>query len=161
MSQSFQRLVETIEKTPYGVKQHVGVTLGLSASFSTDRWLTLLGEKNKWNVDTVTYVRDALEDYMTRFGSYSSPAICDAVHRSIDAIDTYTTTCSLSRPSPPSIQNDDRTCRICFSANRNVLMLPCKHLCCCAACALQLVNSTKKCPMCRATIESTLHVFDG
>lgn len=51
--------------------------------------------------------------------------------------------------------NDDMKCVVCLEANKSYLFLPCKHACCCEACAKFL----KQCPICRKNIESSFKIF--
>ena len=43
-------------------------------------------------------------------------------------------------------------CKICFSFPANVILLPCRHCCCCVECYKQI----EVCPMCRKPIRQTL-----
>ncbi len=38
-------------------------------------------------------------------------------------------------------------------------MVPCMHVCACEACAQQLLNVTRSCPVCRVPIQSVGQVF--
>mmetsp|Transcript_4725 Transcript_4725/g.10220 ORF Transcript_4725/g.10220 Transcript_4725/m.10220 type:complete len:389 (+) Transcript_4725:200-1366(+) len=49
-------------------------------------------------------------------------------------------------------------CVICMSAARDTTALPCRHMCMCHTCATALKTQTNKCPICRNTIESLLHI---
>ena len=49
---------------------------------------------------------------------------------------------------------------VCFDAPKDHLVLPCKHLCVCEACAEQLTKTrTPTCPVCREPIRETMKVF--
>ena len=50
------------------------------------------------------------------------------------------------------------SCAVCFSQPREILFFPCKHLVACAACAARLPQP-RQCPACRASIASTLQVY--
>ena len=50
---------------------------------------------------------------------------------------------------------DEKSCRVCFNYESNVLFLPCRHLVTCPNCAVSL----DKCPVCRSPIECTVKVF--
>lgn len=51
-------------------------------------------------------------------------------------------------------------CCVCFSREKSVLLQPCNHMCLCAECTLELVNSNApQCPLCRAHIISHVDVF--
>jgi hypothetical protein len=49
----------------------------------------------------------------------------------------------------------DLTCTICLDAQRDCLILPCNHLCCCTACGADVL----KCPICRCDITNRIPVF--
>jgi len=55
--------------------------------------------------------------------------------------------------------DDDRTCVICLDAIKNVVFLPCRHLCACSKCALHVSKSSKLCPVCRTSIQTHIEVF--
>ncbi|RNF03196.1 uncharacterized protein Tco025E_08230 [Trypanosoma conorhini] len=53
-------------------------------------------------------------------------------------------------------------CVICAEAERNVVLLPCRHLVLCSACSLRYKDrlaDAMLCPVCRTPIETTLEVF--
>ena len=50
---------------------------------------------------------------------------------------------------------DERSCRVCYIHESNILFLPCRHLVTCPDCAV----SVEKCPVCRSEIECTVKVF--
>ncbi|XP_035695643.1 L-carnitine dehydrogenase-like isoform X2 [Branchiostoma floridae] len=50
-------------------------------------------------------------------------------------------------------------CIICTERERNCLLSPCNHLCCCMECAKSLTNRHQNCPMCRTPIAEVLRVF--
>lgn len=47
------------------------------------------------------------------------------------------------------------SCVVCLEAPREILLLPCRHVCCCKACADRL----ERCPMCRAEKTAFTKVF--
>ena len=51
--------------------------------------------------------------------------------------------------------NDDRLCCVCQDAEKDVLFLPCKHICVCGGCRSKLVPG--RCPVCKQDIRSYLH----
>jgi hypothetical protein len=64
--------------------------------------------------------------------------------------------------APPTSQPDaeETMCVVCFDAPKDHLVLPCKHLCVCEACAEQLTKTrTPMCPVCRGPIRETMKVF--
>jgi hypothetical protein len=52
---------------------------------------------------------------------------------------------------------DSRPCVVCLSDERSVVLMPCRHLCCCADCASVL----EACPLCRTRVGWRLDVFDS
>jgi len=65
------------------------------------------------------------------------------------------------KPSAPNAefhpQKDETVCVICLERTRNILLLPCKHICLCREC----FNKTKiaHCPVCRSAVESKIDVY--
>lgn len=52
---------------------------------------------------------------------------------------------------------EERTCRICLTRERNLVFMPCNHLCACSECGLN--DSIQSCPLCRATFETRTVVY--
>ena len=52
--------------------------------------------------------------------------------------------------------DDDDTCVICLTEERNTCVMPCRHLCLCKECANQLRMHSPKCPVCRGPISQLL-----
>ena len=52
-------------------------------------------------------------------------------------------------------QNPDNECVVCMSAPRDTVLLECRHACVCEQCA----GTLAACPLCRATVSSTLRIF--
>ena len=48
-------------------------------------------------------------------------------------------------------------CVICLEKCRNVVLMPCRHLCMCKACNANLRK--RECPICRAKIDNAIEVF--
>jgi len=51
-----------------------------------------------------------------------------------------------------------RECVVCLSEPRTTTILPCNHLCLCAACAELMRTQTNKCPICRAPVKKLLTI---
>lgn len=56
------------------------------------------------------------------------------------------------------LNDEERLCVICLSNIRDTTVLPCRHMCMCKDCAQELAKQTSKCPICRNTVESLLHI---
>lgn len=64
------------------------------------------------------------------------------------------------RISPPEeIPNypQERACAICMERERNLVFMPCNHLCACAECGLN--PTIRTCPICRATFNNRTVVY--
>ena len=48
-------------------------------------------------------------------------------------------------------------CKVCFDEPANVLLIPCKHIVLCEACAAL----SQTCPICRGSVSETLLVYPG
>jgi hypothetical protein len=67
---------------------------------------------------------------------------------------------SVVPPAAPNPGAEETMCVVCFDAPKDHLVLPCKHLCVCEACAQQLTKTrTPMCPVCRGPIIQTMKVF--
>lgn len=55
--------------------------------------------------------------------------------------------------------NPTSECLVCFDAPRNVVCVPCGHVCMCMRCADRVERSTHHCIVCRAAIQSIVQVF--
>ncbi|XP_030243735.1 uncharacterized protein LOC115564042 [Drosophila navojoa] len=53
-------------------------------------------------------------------------------------------------------------CVVCLERNKNIVILPCRHLCLCKECAQQLhrLESGHRCPVCRTDVYALLPVYD-
>jgi len=51
-----------------------------------------------------------------------------------------------------------RECVVCMSEPRDTTILPCSHMCLCAACAEMMRTQTNKCPICRAPVKKLLTI---
>ena len=60
-------------------------------------------------------------------------------------------------------ERDKRLCVVCVDDLKNVLVLPCRHMCLCINCAHEIANQRTRarrvCPLCRARIETVMNVF--
>lgn len=52
----------------------------------------------------------------------------------------------------------ESTCVICLTDIRNVLLLPCRHLCLCGLCAENLKYQSANCPICRIPFRALLQM---
>ena len=60
-------------------------------------------------------------------------------------------------------EDDETVCVICMDAPKEAAFLHLEddtaHTCCCMNCANEILNSTKKCPMCRKKVKQVIRNF--
>mmetsp|Transcript_9559 Transcript_9559/g.12511 ORF Transcript_9559/g.12511 Transcript_9559/m.12511 type:complete len:354 (-) Transcript_9559:211-1272(-) len=54
--------------------------------------------------------------------------------------------------------SNDPDCVVCMSAEKNVMVLPCSHVCLCEECAKQLPLRSKNCPICREAFTDVMKI---
>ena len=74
--------------------------------------------------------------------------------------DIYGIEASLHETDENQAEDDamSKECVICLAAPRDTTVLPCRHMCMCASCAMVLRYRTTACPICRCTIDSLLQI---
>ncbi|CAF0755656.1 unnamed protein product [Rotaria sp. Silwood1] len=70
----------------------------------------------------------------------------------------HTTKKSLSCMDLILNNKNESTCVICLTDIRNVLLLPCRHLCLCKTCAENLKFQSSHCPICRIPFRALLQI---
>lgn len=55
--------------------------------------------------------------------------------------------------------NEENYCIICQEHVKNILLLPCKHVCLCNYCELKMNRRNYRCPVCRTHVHRTMQVF--
>lgn len=60
-------------------------------------------------------------------------------------------------------ERDRNLCVVCQTEEKNIVVMPCRHMCMCKSCCTQLFRmqryQRKTCPLCRHTITSTLEIY--
>eukprot|EP01009_Symbiontida_sp_KSa7_P007452 NODE_4307_length_352_cov_309.471947_g3708_i0.p1 GENE.NODE_4307_length_352_cov_309.471947_g3708_i0~~NODE_4307_length_352_cov_309.471947_g3708_i0.p1 ORF type:complete len:103 (-),score=19.83 NODE_4307_length_352_cov_309.471947_g3708_i0:43-327(-) len=51
---------------------------------------------------------------------------------------------------------EDSSCVICLTNERDTTVVPCRHLALCSECAAGLLKTSSKCPVCRGPIEKVM-----
>jgi len=51
-----------------------------------------------------------------------------------------------------------RECVVCYTNTKDTVVLPCRHMCLCIDCSQIVRMQTNKCPICRTTVSSFLHI---
>jgi len=60
----------------------------------------------------------------------------------------------------PQPEAEEVMCVVCMDAPKQYTIMPCGHVCACAACAQRLLDEgTPCCPVCRGPIQDTMRVF--
>ena len=54
-------------------------------------------------------------------------------------------------------EHENRMCVICQEEQKSVLLMPCRHLCCCKVCSRR--QELKSCPLCRKEITQKIDVY--
>ena len=50
-------------------------------------------------------------------------------------------------------------CVVCLSGDSTHALVPCGHVCVCGTCLGAVVGRERRCPMCRATVDSSMRVY--
>ena len=77
-----------------------------------------------------------------------------AVYRSFTKVDVGVNP-SMSLSSPGQIEN---SCSVCLTLQKNVLLMPCRHLTVCSVC-YEALPLPKKCPVCRTFVRECVPIF--
>jgi len=80
--------------------------------------------------------------------------VLGVIRRDHDACLSLQKPCAAKR-NPMRGKASSLACVVCLEAPREILLLPCRHVCCCKACADQL----ERCPLCRAWKTAFTKVF--
>ena len=51
-----------------------------------------------------------------------------------------------------------KECVVCYTTNKDTVVLPCRHMCLCIDCSQIVRMQTNKCPICRTTVSSFLQI---
>ena len=65
----------------------------------------------------------------------------------------------LDEPESASLGVAAQTCIVCLSEQREVILMNCGHVCVCAGCAMEIMQTRALCPICRATIDRVAPAF--
>ena len=90
----------------------------------------------------------------------------DKFERSKKDVHDLTVALDKSRETTKSFGTNEKgldsndTCVICVCATRSTVLIPCRHMCVCPACAEHMQRMrTQVCPLCREAIESYVNVY--
>ena len=65
-----------------------------------------------------------------------------------------------SQESPRHPIADNLLCVVCMEREKNMLLLPCRHICMCKACTDKIVDGdSAQCPVCRERVVDSFEAF--
>jgi hypothetical protein len=94
--------------------------------------------------------------------SSSSAATQPQVVANTDAVGaaTFSAATGAGSSSQEEVEGvEEGMCVVCWAAKRRVLLLPCRHLCCCRHCSVVLQAQGAPCPMCRQDVREHMEVY--
>ena len=111
-------------------------------------------------VDAPVFANARLEDALTRQRVARTEATLDTAERASGAL-------ALSQPAAANQTaeqqqqscDDSSLCVVCINKPKDVLLLPCRHMCVCLECCESILQADPLCPLCRIKIESHLQIF--
>lgn len=89
-----------------------------------------------------------------RMGRRLPPSEEDAKHRDLYSRPDGAGVDEGEKPSGGDKYDKDR-CNVCMDRMKDMVLLPCRHVCSCQRCAARLTN----CPICRTRISSVMKIF--
>jgi hypothetical protein len=113
-----------------------------------DSYVSLRSEKPTDNLDLHKTFKETYLNSIRHLGFYV---------RIRKVFDTATATATTTT-SHTEVVTHERCC-ICLTNERNVLFLPCRHICSCLTCNASNAQRIANCPICRTSISSTIHVY--
>eukprot|EP00928_Gymnodinium_smaydae_P038285 TRINITY_DN26436_c0_g1_i1.p1 TRINITY_DN26436_c0_g1~~TRINITY_DN26436_c0_g1_i1.p1 ORF type:complete len:567 (-),score=57.48 TRINITY_DN26436_c0_g1_i1:30-1730(-) len=89
----------------------------------------------------------------------AQPAVTAAVGVVDSQPQLYADICLRPGQSTCSRGDDDSTCVVCMSASKTHVFVPCGHLCVCESCGVEVMSSSKLCPLCRQGCTQHMRVY--
>ena len=56
-------------------------------------------------------------------------------------------------------EREARQCAVCLRSARATVLLPCRHNIMCGSCTEHVERTSRRCPLCRAEVQSSMRVF--
>lgn len=69
------------------------------------------------------------------------------------------TTTTQKEPSHNEDDSPSKECIVCYDGAKNMLLLPCAHICTCVSCTSYIMYSNKQCPVCRTKIQQVMRIY--
>ena len=143
----------------------------INLNWTTEEFINIMREKviNDFNLENVEFV-DTAQELIMGIAAEDAPALrpTNRTIRDYYGVRIYHLAFYI-RPIPLIVAMDiepeeqipdlsqDRACVICLNQERNLLFMPCNHLCACAECGLN--PTIRVCPICRATFNNRTVVY--
>jgi len=143
----------------------------INLNWTTEEFINIMREKviNDFNLENVEFV-DTAQELIMGIAAEDAPALrpTNRTIRDYYGVHIYHLAFYI-RPIPLIVAMDiepeeqipdlsqDRACVICLNQERNLLFMPCNHLCACAECGLN--PTIRVCPICRATFNNRTVVY--
>ena len=91
------------------------------------------------------------EEKVSAEGRFQTKGVGVAVARSLDAGGASGSSAAAS---------GEHDCVVCLDEQKSVLIMPCRHLCLCEACAVQVMSAPLvRCPVCRGKVASIIATY--
>lgn len=137
-------------------------------NWTTEEFISIMREKviRDFNLDNVEFIDTENNYHITRIASEDAPSIQPSNIKLIDKYgDKINQVAFYIRPITRELELEtnaitiipNNLCSICFTNERNILFLPCRHLCTCGDCGLN--SHLIACPICRNLLDSRIVVF--
>jgi hypothetical protein len=143
----------------------------INLNWTTEQFINIVREKviNDFDLENAEFV-DTAQELIIGIAAEDAPALrpTNRTIRDYYGVHIYHLAFYI-RPIPLIVALDiepeeqiqdlsqDRACVICLNQERNLLFMPCNHLCACAECGLN--PTIRVCPICRATFNNRTVVY--
>jgi len=139
-------------------------------NWTTEQFINIMREKviEDFNLENAEFV-DTAQELIMGIAGEDAPALSptnrtirdyygDSIYHLAFYIRPISLNVAMDIESEEQIPNlpQDRACVICLQRERNLLFMPCNHLCACAECGLN--PTIRTCPICRTTFNNRVVV---
>lgn len=125
-----------------------------------------------WRVNVFTIAFELLERYIQGILAYLATLQTPSMSRFKDMFTTHEGSHEIPVPLDEKDRDlreelererDKNLCVVCQTENKNIVVMPCRHMCMCKNCCTQLFRihryHRRTCPLCRQTITSTMEIY--
>ncbi|AYV76264.1 MAG: hypothetical protein Terrestrivirus5_86 [Terrestrivirus sp.] len=111
---------------------------------------------NKYNRNPIDIAKEIYEKNIESMNEYDDVT---SYQKMIDFLTSCDDDCVSSPCSSINSRDDTIKCIMCMTENKNILVLPCKHISICEKCFKNIQNKTEKCCICRSRIVDYMKVY--